>query len=38
VLGEGRGGAYRVDVRLEEIGEAEGVEMGGLMGRWCREI
>lgn len=38
VLVEGRGGGYRVDVRLEEIGEAEGVEMGGLMGRWCREI
>ncbi|KAI4738370.1 hypothetical protein E4T50_11180 [Aureobasidium sp. EXF-12298] len=38
VLVEGRGGGYRVDVRLEEIGEAEGVEMGGLIGRWCREI
>lgn len=38
VLGEGRVGAYRVDVRLEEIGEAEGVEMGGMMGRWCKEI
>ena len=37
VLGEGRGGGYRVDVRLEEIGEAE-VEIGSAMARWCKEI
>lgn len=29
---------HRVDVALEEIGEAEGVELGTVMGRWCREI
>lgn len=27
----------RCDVGLEEIGES-GVELGGVMGRWCREI
>ncbi|KAH0359710.1 origin recognition complex, subunit 4, partial [Aureobasidium melanogenum] len=37
VMAEGKGGRYRVDVRLEEIGEAE-VELGAVMGKWCREI
>ncbi|KAG9698257.1 origin recognition complex, subunit 4, partial [Aureobasidium melanogenum] len=37
VMAEGKGGGYRVDVRLEEIGEAE-VELGAVMGKWCREI
>lgn len=45
--GAGGGGAggwgkdaagFRVDVSLEEIGDAEGVEMGMVMRRWCREI
>lgn len=37
VLGEGKAGVFRVDVRLEEIGEAE-VELGSTMAKWCREI
>ena len=40
VLPEGGKGNVnvRVDVRLEEIGEVDGVELGPVMGRWCREI
>ncbi|KAI4717612.1 hypothetical protein E4T48_06146 [Aureobasidium sp. EXF-10727] len=38
VLAEGQVGAYRVDVRLEEIGDTQGSELGVAMGRWCREI
>ncbi|KAG9564967.1 origin recognition complex, subunit 4, partial [Aureobasidium melanogenum] len=37
VMAEGKVGAFRVDVRLEEIGEAE-VELGTMMAKWCREI
>ncbi|THZ79251.1 hypothetical protein D6C85_00607 [Aureobasidium pullulans] len=40
VLPEGGKGNVnvRVDVRLEEIGEVDGVELGPVVGRWCREI
>jgi origin recognition complex subunit 4 len=40
VLMEGGKGntSVRVDVRLEEIGEAEGVDLGAVMARWCREL
>ncbi|KAG9665244.1 origin recognition complex, subunit 4, partial [Aureobasidium melanogenum] len=37
VMAEGKVGSFRVDVRLEEIGEAE-VELGATMAKWCREI
>ncbi|CAD0114551.1 unnamed protein product [Aureobasidium uvarum] len=39
VLPEGKGAkSYRVDVRLEEIGETQGLEMGLVMAKWCKEI
>lgn len=38
VFGEGKQGVFRVDVRLEEIGEAGEGELGSVMARWCREI
>ena len=34
---KGDGAGWRVDILLEEIRES-GVEMGVVMGRWCREI
>ncbi|GAB7352042.1 hypothetical protein MBLNU459_g2553t1 [Dothideomycetes sp. NU459] len=37
VMAEGRGELCRVDLALEEIGLA-GVELGGVMTKWCREI
>lgn len=38
VFGDGKLGMFRVDVRLEEIGEAGEGELGSVMVRWCREI
>ncbi|KAI5200867.1 hypothetical protein AUEXF2481DRAFT_2088 [Aureobasidium subglaciale EXF-2481] len=37
IMEEGKGDSCRVDVRLEEIGDAE-VELGAVMTKWCREI
>ncbi|KAI5239918.1 hypothetical protein E4T43_06409 [Aureobasidium subglaciale] len=37
IMEEGKGDSCRVDVRLEEIGDAD-VELGAVMTKWCREI